>query len=164
MIRAPESISAAHDLSAFDCGNPDLSDWLRQRALASEGRSARTTVLCDGKGVIGYYSLATGSVERDSLPSAKLRRNLPDAIPIIVLGRLAIDVGCRGRGFGAGLLKEAILKAIMAAEIAGMRALVAHAIDGAAAAFYRKYGFRTSPLDERTLLLPIETAKAALTP
>ncbi|HEX6119400.1 MAG TPA: GNAT family N-acetyltransferase [Dongiaceae bacterium] len=163
MIRPPEPISAAHDLTQFDCGNQDLNDWLRQRALASEGRSARTFVLCEGRRVAGYYSLATGSIERDGLPGAKLRRNLPEAIPIIVLGRLAVDLSCRGRGFGAGLLKEAILKTIMASEIAGVRALVVHAIDDTAAAFYRKYGFRPSSLNERTLLLPIETAKAALT-
>ena len=162
MIRPPEPISPTHDLSAFDCGNQDLNAWLRQRALPSEGRSARTTVLCEGQRVIAYYALSTGSIERDSLASAKLRKNVPEAIPIIVLGRLAVDVDYHGRGSGAGLLKEAILKTIMASEIAGVRALAVHAIDEADAAFYRKYGFRSSPLNDLTLLLPIETAKAAL--
>jgi len=161
-MRPPEPISPAHDLSAFDCGNEDLNDWLRQRALACEGRSARTTVLCERRRVIGYYCLATGSIERESLSSAKLRKNLPDPIPIVVLGRLAVAKSHQDRGLGRALLKDAILKTITASEIAGVRALVVHAIDDAAARFYRKYGFVPSSLNPRAFLLPIETAKAAL--
>jgi ribosomal protein S18 acetylase RimI-like enzyme len=161
-IRPPEPISQSHELAAFDCGNQDLNLWLQQRALPSEDKSARTTVLCEGRRVIGYYCLATGAIERDNLASAKLRRNLPDPIPIVVLGRLAVDRSCQGRGFGSALLKDAILKTIAASEIAGIRALLVHAIDDQAVAFYRRYGFVTSPLSPRSLLLPIETAKAAL--
>lgn len=161
-LRPPEPISPAHDLAAFDCGNEDLNDWLRRRALASESRSARTTVLCDGRRIAGYYCLATGSIERESLSSAKLRKNLPDPIPILVLGRLAIALDHQGRGLGKALLKDAILKTITASEFAGVRALVVHAIDDAAAGFYQKYGFAPSPLNPRALLLPIEAAKAAL--
>lgn len=161
-IRPPEPLSSAHDLAAFDCGNDDLNDWLKRRALASEGRSARTTVLCDGQRVAGYYCLATGAIERESLASAKLRKNLPDPIPILVLGRLAIALDYQGRGLGKALLKDAILKTITASEIAGLRALAVHAIDDAAARFYKKSGFVPSPLNPRTLLLPIETARAAL--
>lgn len=152
----------AHDLSPFDCGNEDLNDRLKRRALASEGRSARTSVLCDGQRVAGYYCLATGSIERESLSSAKLRKNLPDPIPILVLGRLAVALDYQGRGLGKALLKDAILKTIAASEIAGMRALVVHAIDDAAARFYQRHGFIPSPLNPRAFLLPIETAKAAL--
>jgi ribosomal protein S18 acetylase RimI-like enzyme len=161
-MRPPEPISPTHDLAAFDCGNEDLNDWLKRRALASEGRSARTTVLCDGQHIAGYYCLATGAIERESLSSAKLRKNLPDPIPILVLGRLAIAVEYRGRGLGKALLKDAILKSITASEIAGVRALVVHAIDDSAARFYRRYGFIPSPLNPRALLLPIERAKAAI--
>ncbi|NJM92592.1 MAG: GNAT family N-acetyltransferase [Rhodospirillaceae bacterium] len=155
-------MSPAHDLAAFDCGNEDLNDWLKRRAVASEGRSARTTVLCDGQRVAGYYCLATGAIERESLSSAKLRKNLPDPIPILVLGRLAIALEYQGRGLGKALLKDAILKTITASEIAGVRALVVHAIDDAAAQFYQRYGFVPSPLNPRALLLRIETARAAL--
>jgi GNAT superfamily N-acetyltransferase len=161
-LRPPEPISAAHDLTSFDCGNEDLNDWLKRRALASEGRSARTSVLCDGQRVAGYYCLATGSIERESLSSAKLRKNLPNPIPILVLGRLAIALDYQGRGLGKALLKDAILKTIAASEIAGVRALVVHAIDDAATRFYQKHGFIPSPLNDRALLLPIETAIAAL--
>ena len=161
-LRPPEPIAATHDLTPFDCGNEDLNDWLKRRALTSEGRSARTSVLCDGQRVVGYYCLATGAIARESLSSAKLRKNLPDPIPILVLGRLAIAVDCQGRGLGKALLRDAILKTIAASEIAGVRALVVHATDDAAARFYQRYGFAPSPLNPRALLLPIETAKAAL--
>jgi ribosomal protein S18 acetylase RimI-like enzyme len=161
-LQPPEPIADKHDLARFDCGNEDLNDWLKRRALTSEGRSARTNVLCDGQRVVGYYCLATGSIERESLSSAKLRKNLPDPIPILVLGRLAIAVDYQGRGLGKALLKDAIVKSIAASEIAGIRALVVHAIDEAAARFYQRYGFAASPLNPRALLLPIETAKAAL--
>ena len=161
-LRPPEPISATHDLTSFHCGNEELNEWLKRRALASEGRSARTSVLCDGQRVAGYYCLATGAIERESLSSAKLRKNLPDPIPILVLGRLAIALGYQGRGLGKALLKDAILKTIAASEIAGVRALVVHAIDDEAAQFYQRYGFVLSPLNPRALLLPIETAKVAL--
>ena len=161
-LRPPEPISAAHDLASFDCGNEDLNDWLKRRALASEGRSARTSVLCDGQRIAGYYCLATGSIERENLSSAKLRKNLPDPIPILVLGRLAIALDYQGRGLGKALLKDAVLKTVAASEIAGVRALVVHAIDDAAARFYQKHGFVPSPLNARAFLLPIETAIAAL--
>jgi len=161
-IQRPEPISQSHDLTAFDCGNQDLNLWLKQRALLSEGRSARTTVLCEGRRAIGYYCLATGAIERESLSSAKLRRNLPDPIPIVVLGRLAVHRNHQGRGLGSALLKDAILKTITASKIAGVRALLVHAIDDEAAKFYGRYGFVASPLSPRSLLLPIETAKAAL--
>ena len=161
-LRPPEPITATHNLASFDCGNEDLNDWLKRRALPSEGRSARTSVLCNEQRVAGYYCLATGSIERESLSSAKLRKNLPDPIPILVLGRLAISLDYQGRGLGKALLKDAILKTIAASEIAGVRALVVHAIDDAAARFYQRYGFIASPLNPRALVLPIETAKAAL--
>lgn len=119
-------------------------------------------MLCDGQRVAGYYCLATGSIERESLSSARLRKNLPDPIPILVLGRLAIARDYQGRGLGKALLKDAILKTVTASEIAGVRALVVHAIDDAAARFYQKHGFVPSPLNLRVFLLPIETAKAAL--
>src|SRR4030095_1753682 len=105
-------ISAAHDLASFDCGNEDLNDWLKRRAPAGEGASARTGVLCGGHRLAGYYCLATGSIERENLSSAKLRKNLPDPIPILVLGRLAIALDYQGRGLGKALLKDAVLKTV----------------------------------------------------
>lgn len=161
-LGAPEAITANHDLSVFDCGNADLNRWLVNRALASEGKSARTVVVAVGNAVVAYYCISAGAVERNAFASAKQRRNQPDPIPVLVLGRLAVDKGYAGRGFGKGLLKDAILRTLTASEIAGVRALVVHAIDDEAAKFYKKFGFVASPLNSRTYLLPIETAKAAL--
>jgi len=161
-LQPPEALADRHDLSRFDCGNDDLNHWLRHRARPSEGRSARTIVLPAANRVMGYYCLAAGAVERANLATARLRRNLPEPIPVLVLGRLARDLELRGRGVGAGLLKDAILRSLEASRIIGVRAIVAHAIDDAAAQFYRRFQFLPSPLDARTLVLPIETAQAAL--
>jgi predicted N-acetyltransferase YhbS len=112
--------------------------------------------------VLGYSSLAAGAVVRSHLGKAKLRANLPDQVPIVVLGRLAVDLSWQRRGVGQGLLKDGILRALGASEMVGIRAIVVHAIDEAAIAFYRRFGFLDSPLDARTLLLPLETARSAM--
>ena len=161
-FRPPQPISAQDETGEFDCGHADLDAWLRQTALASEGRSARTYVVTAGLRVVAYSCLAAGAVIRSSLPRAKLRQNMPDQVPIIVLGRLAVDRRYQGLGLGKGLLKDAIRRTVSAAELVGVRAIVVHAIDDAAAEFYKRYGFTASPLDEKTLLLPVETAVAAL--
>lgn len=113
-----------------------------------------------GNRVLGFYCLAAGSVMRGDMPK-KLRRNTPEAIPIIVMGRLAVDTEFHGRGVGSGLLRDAILRTLTTAEAIGVRALVVHALDDAPT-FYGKYGFVRSPLDERTFVLPIEAAREAL--
>jgi len=159
--RAPESLSADHDLSQFDCGQKDLNDWLVRRARQSEGRTARTYVVAAGQRVIGYYCLSTGGVYRNTLPK-KLQRNSPDEIPIMVLGRLAVISTLHRNGYGAGLLKDAIQRTLTVAELVGARALVVHAIDDSAALFYQNFGFVPSPLTEHTFVLPLETAREAL--
>src|SRR6185437_16621557 len=145
------------DLSSFDCGKDELNNWLRQQATSSEGKSARTYVVVGENRVVAYYCLAAGSVLRGDMPREKLRQNLPEQVPVIVLGRLAVDRRFSGRGFGMGLLKEALLRAIEASEIVGVRALIVHAIDDEACGFYRKFGFLSFPTNPRTLVLPIET-------
>ena len=113
-----------------------------------------------GVRVVAFYCLSAGSVTRRDLPR-RLRHDTPDAIPIVVMGRLAVDAAFQGRGLGQGLLRDAILRTLTAAETIGVRALLVHALDDAAP-FYRKYGFVSSPINERTLILPLETARAAL--
>lgn len=157
----PEALSDVHDLTQFDCGNADLDRWLRQRARTSEGATARTFVVAAGGHVVAYYCLAAGSVVPRELPR-KIRHNNPEQVPVIVIGRLAVDRAFQGRGFGKGLLKDAILRALQAAQSIGVRAIVVHAIDDRAAAFYKKFGFLPSPLDARTFILPVATAAAAL--
>jgi GNAT superfamily N-acetyltransferase len=157
-IGPPEPLSRRHDVAAFRCAHPDLNDWLERRALASDGKSARTYVVCAGKRVVGYYCLAAGSVIRAELPSARPRQNMPDPVPVIVLGRLAVDQGVAGRGLGKALLADAIRRTLGAAAATGARALVAHAIDDEAAGFYRRFGFIPSPIAARALIPPIEMA------
>lgn len=157
----PTAISSGHELGGFACGQAALDDWLRHRALRAEGASARTYVVCESRMVVGYYCLATGGARHDGV-NAKLRRNMPDPIPMMVLGRLAIDHRHQRRGLGGALLRDAMLRIVQANRIAGFRALAVHAKDDEAVAFYVRYGFVESPPGGRTLFLPVETIIAAL--
>lgn len=162
----PEPLGARHDLTAFDNGkHASLDEWLRERAGASEGLSARTYVACDGETperVVGYYAIATAVEQRAALPSAKLRRGMPDQVPLLLIGRLAVDKNFQGIGLGSSLLVDALRRCHAASEIAGARGVVAHAIDDAAVQFYEKHGFVRSPLGERVMLIAIETISAIL--
>jgi GNAT superfamily N-acetyltransferase len=160
-ISAPVALTGSHALGAFDSGKPALDDWLKTRAMKAEGRSARTYVVTSGEAVVGYYCFATGGVRLDDAPT-KLRRNMPQMVPVILIGRLAVDKGYQGLGIGKGLLKDALLRAVQAAEIVGTRAVLVHAIDTEAAAFYRKFGFVEYPEQSHTFFLPMETISAAL--
>lgn len=159
---APEPLTDRHDLAAFDCGVPDLNEWLKNRARAAQGRTARSYVVVRDARVVAYYCMMAGQIERAGLPSSKLRRNMPDTIPVLVIGRLAVDQSCHGLGYGRGLLKDAVMRGIAAAEQIGVRAIVINAKSDAIAAFYRRCGFLSSSLDAQTLILPIETAVNAL--
>jgi GNAT superfamily N-acetyltransferase len=100
-------------------------------------------------------------VERKTLPSAKFRKNTPEQVPVIIIARLAVAVDAHGYGLGSGLLKDALLRCIQVADTVGVRAVLVHAIDDEAVGFYRKHAFMESPLDPRTLLLPVEAIKGA---
>lgn len=166
IILPPERLRAEHDVSQFANGkHPALDLWLKERALVSEGLSSRTYAICPvGKPlrVVGYYAISMAMEERQALPTAKLRRGMPERVPLLLIGRLALDASVQGRGLGADLLADAIRRCCAAADIAGACAIIAHAIDDDAAKFYDRYGFIHSPLGERVMLLPIETARAAL--
>ena len=161
-LKPPQPLGPDHDLTKFACGRPSLDDWLRSRALKNQiSGASRSYVVCDNGEVVAYYCLATGAVESRQAPG-KIRRNMPDPIPVMVLGRLAVDTRLQGQGVGKALLKDAILRTLQAAEIAGIRCLLVHALDDAAARFYRRNGFLDSPIDPLTLMLPLETARKAL--
>ena len=154
-LSAPVPLTAEHDLSAFDCGEPVLNEWLRQRALKNESRFSRTYVVCDGKRVVGYYCISAGAVERSAAPG-KIRRNAPDAIPVSVIGRLAVSSDHAGKGLGSDILADA-------SRSIGIAAVLVHAKDDAAKRFYMgRAEFIEYRADSRTLFLPIETVIAAL--
>jgi len=165
-VLAPERLLAHHDLGRFVNGkHPSLDEWLKTRALANEGLSARTYVICSAatsNRVVGYYAISTAMEERQALPNARLRRGMPQQVPLLLIGRLALDVTVQGHDLGADLLADAVRRCCAASDIAGARAIVAHAIDDDAMRFYQRHGFVLSPLGERVLLLPIEAARAAL--
>ncbi|MBT5040168.1 MAG: GNAT family N-acetyltransferase [Rhodospirillaceae bacterium] len=162
-LAAPQPIQSDHDLSMFNSGRAALDDWLRQRARKNEiSGASRTYVICEAARVVGYYCLASGSVENMRTPG-KIRRNMPHPIPVMLLGRLAVDISRHGEGLGGALLKDAILRTLKAAEISGMRALLVHALDQTAARFYLHNGFVVSPINPLVLLLALDTARQALT-
>ena len=163
-LRAPEKLDAGHDFSAFECGEPALDEWLRRRALPNEESGAsRTYVVSAGqRRVVGYYALAVGAVAHAGAPG-RIRRNMPHPVPVMVLGRLAIDQVWQGRGLGPALLRDAVLRTLQAADIAGIRAILVHAISDRARRFYESYGFVASPVDPMTLMLGVaEAAKMVL--
>ena len=160
-LSAPEKLRAEHDLSDFECGEPALDDWLRRRALQSEENGAsRTYVVCAGQQLIGYYALAVGAVAHAEAPG-RVRRNMPDPVPVVIIGRLAIHQRYRGRKIGLGLLRDAILRTLQAAEIAGIRAILVHAISERAREFYEDCGFIPSPMDAMTLMITVAEAASA---
>jgi GNAT superfamily N-acetyltransferase len=156
-LSAPAPLTAEHDLSAFDCGEPVLNDWLRHRALKNESRFSRTYVVCEGQRVVGYFCISAGSVERGAAPG-KLRRNAPDVIPVSVIGRLAVNRDHSGKGLGTDLLSDALRRIAQASQSIGIGAVLIQAKDEAAKRFYLRCAeFLEYPEDSRTLFLPIES-------
>src|ERR1700758_4242683 len=161
-INPPEKLSSEHDLSQFRCGEPTLHDWLRRRARQNEESGASWTyVACVGKRVVGYYALAMGAVAHAEAPE-RIRRNMPDPVPVMVIGRLAVDQTAQGRALGPALLRDAVLRTVQAAEIAGIRAILVHAISERAKRFYEKCGFIASPVEPMTLMITVAEARAAM--
>ncbi len=161
-IDSPHKLSPAHDLSQFTCGEPTLDDWLRRRAMLNEASgSSRTYVVAVGQRVVGYYALANGAVTHAEAPG-RIKRNMPDPVPVIVLGRLAVDQNFRGQGIGTGLLRDAVVRTVQASEIAGIRAILVHALSEAAKGFYERHGFVSSPVDPLSLMITVAEAKGIL--
>lgn len=162
LLGAPERLEADHDLSSFDCGEPELNDWLKRHALRNEGEGAsRTYVVCAGQRVVAFYSLANGGVMRAEA-TGKVRRNMPELVPVMLIGRLAVDRSHHGRGIGRGMVRDAILRTMQAAEIAGIRAVLVHAKSPVARSFYERLGFAGSPVDPMTLVVTVADAQRSL--
>lgn len=163
-ISAPEPLSAKHELNAFDSGKQPLDDWLKNFAVDSEGKTARTYVVCERNTlVVGYYCISTGSVERKSLPGKiKREQGLPHQVPVAIIGRLARDKSYKGTGLGLDLLRDALTRILSASRIVGVRAVLVHALDEQAAKFWRENEFIECPIGSKTFYLPIDTIADAL--
>jgi GNAT superfamily N-acetyltransferase len=161
-LRAPEPLTYDHLTDAFASGAPTLDTWLKRKAAANQASGAsRTYVLCRGQRVVGFYALAAGSVSHDLAPR-KLRQNMPDPVPVIVLGRLAIDASEQGGGLGRALLRDAVLRIAAAAHEVGIAAILVHALNDRAKAFYIDAGFAETLVEPMTLFLRIKDIKALL--
>ena len=153
-LSAPCPLAASHILNDFVCGETSLDDWLKRRALTNQlSGASRTFVVTDERGrVYDYYAMAAGAVSHQAATSA-VRRNMPDPVPVMVLARLAVDTAAQGVQLGGALLQDAVNRAVMVSQNAGVRALLVHALHDRAKAFYEHYGFQASPLHPMTLML-----------
>jgi GNAT superfamily N-acetyltransferase len=155
-LQAPVPLSAGHRLDEFESGTPSLDDWLKRRARANQASgAARTYVVAEGDRVVGYYCLASGALAVEDAPGA-IRRNMPDPVPMAILGRLAVDRAWRGKGLGVALLQDAVHRTIQAAGILGIRGILAHALSEEAKAFYLHHGFIASPTQPLTLMFSLK--------
>lgn len=162
-LTAPVLLTKDHDRNSFDCGVPALNNYLKKYALQNQKKhAARTYVATRGNQIVGYYSLAYGSVSLEEAPQS-VKSGLPRyPIPVILLARLAVDSTEQGRGLGIALLKDALLRTIQAAEIAGLRAMLVHAKDDSAKRLYEKFGFESSPIDAYHLFLRLSDILSSL--
>ena len=153
-LSSPQTLIAEHILDDFACGEASLDEWLKRRALSNQLTGAsRTFVVADQEQrVLGYYAMAAGAVSHQ-LATSRVRRNMPDPIPVMVLARLAVDQRVQGIKLGAGLLQDAVNRAVVVSQNAGVRALLVHALDDRGKQFYQYYGFQQSPQHPMTLML-----------
>lgn len=164
-LRSPRPLLSTDDVSTFDCGAASLNDWLRTRALKNETTGAsRTFVSIDSETsvVAGYYCLSASSLLLEGTPGS-VRRNMPDPIPVILIGRLAVDQAFKGMGLGASLLQHALLKGLEASRIVGARAFIVDALDDDAERFYSKFGFALMPpASKRAMYLLVKDAESTI--
>lgn len=161
-LSAPEPLASHHDVRPFTSGVESLDHWLKHRALKNQATGAsRTFVLCEGPSVRAYYALASSAVIVDAAPG-RFRRNMPDPIPVVVLGRLAVDQSLQGRGLGRALVRDAGLRVIQAADTIGIRGMIVHALSAEAKSFYERIGFEPSPIDPMMLMVTLADLKASL--
>jgi GNAT superfamily N-acetyltransferase len=159
-LSAPSPISETHETGAFDSGVLLLDEWLKRRARSNQNSGAsRTYVVGDADRVVAYYALSAGAVEI-AAATGRVRRNMPDPVPVAVLGRLAIARSEQGRGLGRALVKDAFSRIAQAADIIGIRGVLVHAISLEAKAFYTAIGLETSPLHPMTMMATLADVKA----
>jgi GNAT superfamily N-acetyltransferase len=156
-------LAATDQVDAFDCGQTALNQFLQRYALVNQkANSAQTYVCCQGDVVVGFYSLAVGSVEPEAAPARVMKGLARHPVPVMILARLAVDNDHQGKGLGRALLKDALLRTVQAADIAGIRCLLVHAKDDAARRWYESWEFEPSPTDLYHLFLMLKDLKALL--
>ena len=161
-LSAPELLNADHQIAAFDCGVADLDDWLKKRALANNKEGAsRTYVVTDRQRVVGYYALAASGIAVTDAPG-RFRRNMPNPIPVALLGRLAVDRSQHGKGIGRAMFRDGAKRILHAADTLGIRGMIVHAISEDARAFYLALGFDPSPLEPMTLMVTLADLRKSL--
>ena len=164
-LRRPRPLEASDNVSTFDCGQQSLNNWLNLRAIKNQTTGAsRTFVSIDKEtgAIAGYYCLSASSLRLEDAPS-KVTRNMPDPVPVILIGRLAVDEAFKGRGLGASLLQDALLKGVEASRLVGARAFIVDALDGKAESFYSKFGFTLMPpASKRAMYLLTKDAEVTI--
>jgi GNAT superfamily N-acetyltransferase len=155
VLSSPILLAIDHQLDDFACNVDSLNDWLKKRAYQNQlSGASRTYVVLESKRVVGYYCLASGALELNDAPT-QVRRNMPNPIPVAILGRLAVDKPFQGKGLGVALLQDAVLRTAQAGGILGIRGLLVHALSMEAKAFYEHHGFVASPTQAMTLILSL---------
>ena len=163
MLPRPVPLTKDHELTHFDCGSSALNEFSQKYALQNhQNRSARTYVTARDNRVVGYYTLAAASVDRAEVPERVGKGLGTYPVPVILLARLAVDRMEQGKGLGAALLQDALLRAVQAADLIGCRAVLVHAKDQAAKDFYCKFDFQSSAIDDLHLFLLVKDILATL--
>lgn len=159
-LSPPQPLNECHQIESFHSGVVTLDDWLKRRARTNQANgSSRTFVLCDGAYVVGYYALASGAISAKSAVGS-FRHNMPEPIPVVVLGRLAVDQTYQGRGLGRAMFRDCAQRVSNAADIIGVRGIIVHALSEEAKAFYLKLGFDPSPIEPMTLMVKLADIRA----
>jgi GNAT superfamily N-acetyltransferase len=159
-IIAPVPLARAHGVDDFDCGHPELNEWLVRFAWANHrANAAKTFVLLDTDNVVGYYSLSAGEVGYEKAPLRMVKGLARHPVPVVILAKLAIDRSHQGRGFGKLLLRDALLRAAKTSEQIGIRAVLVSAKNETARTFYEHHEFDPLPGDSLRLVLLIKDLK-----
>lgn len=161
-LEAPAPLTQTHHVERFRCGVQALDDWLARRAWNNQlSGASRTYVVATQGAVVGYYCLASGALALREAPKS-IRRNMPDPVPMAILGRLAVDQAWQGRGLGVALLRDAVERTRAARQILGVRGLLVHALSDQAAAFSVRHGFVASPTQPLTLVLSLKHTSSSM--
>lgn len=161
-LQQPTPISIEDEVDDFDSGEVSLNEWLKKRAIKNHASGAsRCFVVKNDKKVIGYYTLSAGAISHESVPNP-MRRNMPDPLPMLLLGRLAVDQRYHNKGIGQALLRDAMMRSVIISTDAGVLGILVHALSSQAKQFYISRGFVSSPLQPLTLFMTIDTMRLIL--